>query len=187
MQHGTEIHGEIVAIPRLSVPDLIWLDVAPDGEVLAQGPAPEGAGGPAMPPGALLSALPREVLRDALAAANRRDDPEPTVLRPTNAAVRWLRQVNVLPCVPGRIRIVLFLAPCPAETDEAELPHLSPREKAVLTLLAAGRRRDRIAWELNISLPTVDMHSRNLRQKLKAQTLSEAVATAARCGLIQPD
>lgn len=185
MPRDTDIRGEIAEIPRISTPDLIWLDVDPDGQILTQGPNAQMAGGSAARPSEVLSVLPMDVLLAALDSANRCNDPKPTMLRPTGAGGRWLRQVNVLPCTPGRIRIVLFLAPCPEGAAGSELPHLTQRERAVLTLLAAGRRRDRIAWELNISLPTVDMHSRNLRQKLRAQTLSEAVATATRRGLIR--
>lgn len=43
---------------------------------------------------------------------------------------------------------------------------------------------DRMAYELNISLPTIDMHCRNLRRKLSAMTTSEAVAIAVRLDLI---
>jgi len=59
---------------------------------------------------------------------------------------------------------------------------LSPREKDILSYFADGLQRDRIADFLGISMPTVDFHSRNLRKKLEAATLPEAVAKAYRYG-----
>ncbi|MGP1283209.1 MAG: response regulator transcription factor, partial [Parasphingopyxis sp.] len=61
---------------------------------------------------------------------------------------------------------------------------LSTRELEVLRYLAAGLRRDRIAWKLDISLPTVDLHAANLRKKLGAHTLPHAVAKGYRYGLL---
>jgi DNA-binding CsgD family transcriptional regulator len=55
----------------------------------------------------------------------------------------------------------------------------------VLELAASGLRRDRIAHRLNISLPTVDMHSRNLRRKLSVMTTVEAVAVAIKMRLLE--
>lgn len=60
---------------------------------------------------------------------------------------------------------------------------LSPREKDVLSCFADGLQRDRTAEFLGISTNTVDLHSRNLRKKLGAATLPEAVAKAYRYGL----
>ena len=50
--------------------------------------------------------------------------------------------------------------------------------------LALGKTRDQMAFDSNLSIATVDMHLRNLRRKLKAQTLAEAVAKGFRFGLL---
>lgn len=172
-----------------AAPMLIWLDVAPDGRVLSLDPMARRMLGETLGEGAVFRMAPEHGFLAALGRANRPDDPAPSVLRPPGAraaaaaAAATLVQVNVLPVTPGRVRLVLFVDP-PEAQDPA--PPLTPRERAVLDLLAAGLRRDRIAWRLNISLPTVDMHVRNLRRKLSAQTTSAAVASAARHGLIAP-
>lgn len=61
---------------------------------------------------------------------------------------------------------------------------ITERERQMLVYLARGLQRAQIAFEANLSLPTVDMHLRNLRAKLGAQTLAEAVAKGYRFGLI---
>jgi DNA-binding CsgD family transcriptional regulator len=68
---------------------------------------------------------------------------------------------------------------CPEETIR-----LTPRERDVLQGLIRGRRRDQLAHDLDLSVPTVDLHSANLRRKLGARTIPEAVAIAARLGLL---
>lgn len=61
---------------------------------------------------------------------------------------------------------------------------VTEREREMLVYLARGLQRAQIAFEANLSLPTVDMHLRNLRAKLGAQTLAEAVAKGYRFGLL---
>jgi DNA-binding CsgD family transcriptional regulator len=57
---------------------------------------------------------------------------------------------------------------------------LSPREKECLQLIADGLKQDALADRLGLSLPTVELHLRNARRKLKARTLAQAVARALR-------
>lgn len=61
---------------------------------------------------------------------------------------------------------------------------LTPRERDVLRWLAEGSQRQDIAHRLSISVPTVDMHAANLRRKLGATTLAEAVAKGIRYCII---
>jgi DNA-binding CsgD family transcriptional regulator len=70
-----------------------------------------------------------------------------------------------------------------AAIDRFDSP-LTPRERDVLAALAAGAMRKQIAHDLNIALPTVDMHIGGLKKKLKAATLPEAVARALRYDLL---
>ncbi|MEJ1999116.1 MAG: helix-turn-helix transcriptional regulator [Maritimibacter sp.] len=163
---------------------LLWLDVAPNGRILDLDPSARPFVEDVARQSDVFLIKPERAFLTALRDADHPADPVPTVLYPEGVGTRTLRQVNVLPFRPGRIRIVLFAEPH-QEPPPVAPPHLTPRERAVLGLLAAGLRRDRIAWELNISLPTVDMHARNLRQKLNALTTSAAVANAARYGIIQ--
>jgi two-component system NarL family response regulator len=61
---------------------------------------------------------------------------------------------------------------------------LSPRETDVLKHLAAGQSNKEIADQLSISESTVKAHVDHILKKLRVQRRSEAVALAARIGLI---
>ncbi|SFI64914.1 helix-turn-helix transcriptional regulator [Celeribacter neptunius] len=120
----------------------------------------------------------------ALWIASRQVAPDSTVLLPEVPASNGPVQINVLPFQPERVRIVVFWHNPDATFVSEQIPSLTARERAVLELAAAGLRRDRIGHQLNISLPTVDLHCRNLRRKLSALTMSEAVAVAARRNIL---
>ena len=61
---------------------------------------------------------------------------------------------------------------------------LSSRERDVLGCMAKGLQRDRTAHQVGISMFTVDHHCKNLREKLVASTMIEALAKAFRYGQI---
>jgi DNA-binding CsgD family transcriptional regulator len=61
---------------------------------------------------------------------------------------------------------------------------LSPKECAVLALVAAGRNDTEIAEALGVQPSTVKTHVARARTKLGASTRAEAVALALRGGLI---
>lgn len=60
---------------------------------------------------------------------------------------------------------------------------LGKREQQVLRLLAHGKRSSEIAAELGITPATVDVHRRNLKQKLGLRTTAELTRYAIREGL----
>lgn len=62
--------------------------------------------------------------------------------------------------------------------------HLSPRERAVLALAAAGRSDVQMAEALGVQPSTIKTHLTRARTKLGASTRAEAVARALRAGLI---
>ena len=64
-----------------------------------------------------------------------------------------------------------------------ELPALTPREKAVLTALVAGRSNKEIAREMGISHRTVEVHRASLMVRLGARNLAEAVRMGLAAGL----
>lgn len=64
---------------------------------------------------------------------------------------------------------------------------LTPREREVLRLLAAGRSNEAIAAELFISQNTVRTHVQNILSKLNVHSKLEAVAFALRHGLVDVD
>lgn len=60
---------------------------------------------------------------------------------------------------------------------------LTSREQQVLALLAGGRRSGEIAAELGIATATVDVHRRNIREKLGISSTAELTRYAIREGL----
>jgi PAS domain S-box-containing protein len=63
-------------------------------------------------------------------------------------------------------------------------PHLTPRQRDVLNLLASGLSTAEIAKELTLSRETVRNHLRNLFAELAAHARPEAIAAARRLGLL---
>jgi DNA-binding NarL/FixJ family response regulator len=63
---------------------------------------------------------------------------------------------------------------------------LTPREQAVLQLLAAGQHTAEIAAALSVSPRTVELHITHLLAKLHARSRAEAVLKALQQGLLLP-
>jgi two-component system NarL family response regulator len=63
------------------------------------------------------------------------------------------------------------------------VPHLGPREREVLQLLAEGSTSRAIGNRLFISPSTVDVHRRNIMEKLDLHTIAELTKYAVRNGL----
>lgn len=64
-----------------------------------------------------------------------------------------------------------------AEAPRSDLSALSPREQAVLSLLAQGLLYKEIADSLAISVPTVNTYIRRIYEKLHVRSRSQAIAT----------
>jgi two-component system response regulator FixJ len=72
------------------------------------------------------------------------------------------------------------------ELIEKRLGLLTAREREVLDCLVRGRSNKLIAYELDISPRTVEMHRARVMQKMEAQSLSQLVRMALAIG-IEPD
>jgi ATP/maltotriose-dependent transcriptional regulator MalT len=73
------------------------------------------------------------------------------------------------------------------EIDRPEWPpELSEREVEIVQLYAQGGNAESIATQLHLSAHTVRSHARNLRQKLRCSTISQAVAVAIMLGQVTP-
>lgn len=68
-----------------------------------------------------------------------------------------------------------------------KLEILSPREKDILNLISEGKNAREISEQLCISRNTVDVHRRNLMQKLGCENLNELMRYAMREGLMDLD
>ena len=66
------------------------------------------------------------------------------------------------------------------------LDALSPREREIFHLLAAGHTNDNIAANLSISVKTVETHRAHVLKKLKLHSLVDLVRFAARNELLPP-
>jgi PAS domain S-box-containing protein len=63
-------------------------------------------------------------------------------------------------------------------------PHLTPRQREILNLIASGLSTEEVARELTLSTETVRNHLRNAFKELRVHTRVEAVAAAQRLGLL---
>ena len=132
----------------------------------------------------VLADAPRDEISDMLragaAAVLPRDADSGTVLVAARAAAA------------GLVAVMRDAAPALAasssarswQVDEDESPHLSPREREVLRLLAAGTGNKGIALRLGISEHTVKFHVASILAKLHASSRTEAVTEGIRRGLV---
>lgn len=60
---------------------------------------------------------------------------------------------------------------------------LTPREKEIMVEVVAGKMNKMIAYELNVSTRTVELHRSNVMEKMQARSLAELVRFAQELGL----
>ena len=63
------------------------------------------------------------------------------------------------------------------------IAHLSARERQVLDLLVAGKSNKVIAYDLDISPRTVEIHRAHVMEKMEARSLSDLVRAALAAGI----
>jgi len=73
---------------------------------------------------------------------------------------------------------------CRLDSMRALLATFTPRESEVFTLIVRGKLNKQIAYELGTSERTVKAHRHAVMQKLKVQSLAEAVSIAERLGML---
>ena len=101
------------------------------------------------------------------------------------------RLVDLLGAIPG-VRLVpageaadLVLGPPQSSTRPDPDAALTPREREVLELMAEGASNKMIARALGISVHTAKFHVGSVIDKLDATGRTDAVAQAARLGVIR--
>ena len=85
---------------------------------------------------------------------------------------------------PGEEPAVALVSRGPPAVAEPEHIELTPRERDVLLLMAEGASNKTIARRLGISVHTAKFHVGSLLEKLDATGRTDAVAHAARLGVI---
>lgn len=73
----------------------------------------------------------------------------------------------------------------PAPLAEAELP-LTPRQRDILKRVVSGLSMKEIAYELNLSVKTVESHRAQIMDRLQIRNLPQLVLYAVRHGLVTP-
>ena len=111
-----------------------------------------------------------------------------TVFVDGNGRIRGVRAQQLPLRDRGEIVGVLILAfdvRQPPERSSFGLhPRLTPRQREILDLIAAGLSTSEIADELTLSAETVRNHLRRVFRELNAHTRLEAIAAAQRLGLL---
>lgn len=67
---------------------------------------------------------------------------------------------------------------------KGEVKSLSPREREIVTFIAAGKTTREISEELHISIKTVETHRQRIMEKLNCHKAAELVAIAMKEGLL---
>jgi DNA-binding CsgD family transcriptional regulator len=130
-------------------------------------------------------AIARLRLAEALLAVDERDEAT-TVLAAVVATAgrvgaRPLERAAAELARRGRLTVDGLVAP------RTEVDPFTPRERAVLALVALGRTNRQVGQELYISEKTVSVHLSRIMAKLGASRRAEAVATAYERGLLAPN
>jgi DNA-binding NarL/FixJ family response regulator len=86
------------------------------------------------------------------------------------------------PGVAGRVLSYLGSSRASSPADRP-FPELTPREREILELLAAGRRNNGIAGELHLAAKTVSNHLTAVFAKLQVASREEAIVVARERGL----
>jgi DNA-binding NarL/FixJ family response regulator len=99
-------------------------------------------------------------------------------------AIRAARDGEAIIDPTAAARLVEAIADGQGRKPDADQDRLTPREREVLGLIAAGRSNKRIAFELGISEKTVKTHVGHVLAKLGVTDRTQAALLAVREGLV---
>jgi DNA-binding NarL/FixJ family response regulator len=184
-----QVIGEVADSAELSErlaglrPDCLLLDPAPDDAALSGRLRQLLTDRPGLPIVWLIGGdeeASREALQLGVRALLRPAATAAELVVALRAAVLGLTVLDPMPTGPLLDR----LTGQQARLLQPEPPSLTPRELAVLQLLAQGQTNRGIALQLGISEHTAKFHVSAVLSKLGAASRAEAVALAARLGYI---
>jgi PAS domain S-box-containing protein len=115
-----------------------------------------------------------------------RSDNEMVLLRADGERVSV--DISAVPLREGDRVVGIFGQAVQIEVDEPPLPpqpHLTPRQREVLSLLEHGRSTNQIAADLHLSVETVRNHIRHILRALGVHSRLEAVALTRREHLLE--
>jgi two-component system response regulator FixJ len=134
-------------------------------------------------------------VQESLAAANRQlsvivmtgHADVPLAVRAMKAgAVDFIEKPFDDEAIIETVRRALQLRPAANPEIAQRLASLTPREREVLEGLVAGRANKVIAFDLDISPRTVEIHRARVMEKMQARSLSQLVRIALEAGILPP-
>ena len=72
------------------------------------------------------------------------------------------------------------------DTDQTPIERLTLRQREILQLIAEGNTVKEIAWELNLSVKTIETHRSQLMDRLDIHDVAGLVRYAMRMLIIEP-
>jgi DNA-binding NarL/FixJ family response regulator len=186
---GFEVAGEADSIDALAqrlellAPQVILLDPGADLDAVMQGLLPLSGSGLLTPIVLLAQTIDvaADLVEDGIPGLLLADATAEEIVAALNGVVAGLVVLDsrvVSPILERRT------VPIPPGPPTSEYEALTRREHEVLQLIAQGLPNKTIAAELGISEHTVKFHVGSILAKLEASSRAEAVARAARQGLI---
>jgi PAS domain S-box-containing protein len=128
----------------------------------------------------------REIFARNISGAVARSDNEVVLLNLDGERVSV--DISAVPLREGDQVVGIFGQAVHIEADEPPPlphPHLTPRQREVLSLLEHGRSTDQIAADLHLSVETVRNHIRHILRALGVHSRLEAVALTRREHLLE--
>jgi DNA-binding NarL/FixJ family response regulator len=190
---GFEVVGElsdgagVVAAVRQSQPDVVLMDVRMPGVDGVSATRQLRASEQAPPVLVLTTFEDEDVLAGALRAGAAGFLLKGVPVEDLQRAVRTVAEGGAWldPAVTARVLTAYRDGPGPPQPDPA-LEVLTPREREVLALIAAGRSNAEIAAELFLGEGTVKTHVGHVFTKLQLRDRAAAVVFAFDHGLVRP-
>jgi len=103
------------------------------------------------------------------------------------SAIRTARTGQMYLCPQAARVIVNYHVTGSAEENADKPPHLTPRERETLQLIAEGKSVREIASRLNVSTKTVETHRSRIMEKLELRSVAELTKYAVKIGLTPLD